>query len=158
MIEKSKILLGILLLFFFFLPLGSCEKIDSYSINPPELKQQNEIGNQTIEQTKEYLTPYKILNINEPGTLLFVLAFFWPLPFLFLKNKFKKKQTTKILYNSIEFLLILFSAYCIYGLVLFFWYNATIWGYLSVFVITLYFITFMAEIILFIKKQIKTTA
>lgn len=158
MTYRIKIVLGFLLAFFLFLPIGSCEKIETAS--PNELNETKAYkgypdtkGKLLIKSEKDYLVLIKYVSISKPGSWIESLIFLWPIPFLLLKNRLGKKKWLAIVFNTMELLLIILSVYSIYGLVFFFFYKPTIWGYLAAIIISIYAFLYLFEIVLLLKKN-----
>lgn len=151
-IPKIKIILSIILPIFLFLPIGSCERkpIGVYSeasdlpVQGKESIDRNLEGK--IKRDKDYLVLIKNVSQGSPSGWLSIFPFLWPLPFLFLKKIVSKSKWKSVIANIIELLFAGFSVYFIYFLVFFFWYDPTIWGYLAALVISLYSLTFLAEV------------
>ena len=146
MIFKIKIIIGIILPIFLFLPLGSCERKQVIELMEPSDApiQKPEFMNEI--KGAEYLILIETVSKAELQTWLSLFIFIWPLPFLVIKKYAAKTKWREMVANIFELLLIGFSIYCIYSIVFFFWYTPTICGYLAATTITLYALAFLVEI------------
>jgi hypothetical protein len=159
MIFYSKIILGLLLAVFLFLPIGSCEKKPINEPSEPiqrvttQAKSSDEKANPIRKTEKYYLVLIKELSFKNQSDWIPLSAFLWPVPFLFLKNKVARTGRNRIIANIIELLLICCSGYFIYFVVFFFWYDPTIWGYLAAILISAYALLHLVEIFRLLKNR-----
>ncbi len=155
MIQKIKIFISIVLPVFLFLPIGSCDRSNfKFYITTSDSTQkspevQKEDSSKNIKKVKkvDYFVIAENISITSPTSWLPILLFLWPLPVLFIKNRFGfKSKWKKRGMNFLEFLFITSSTGYIFFFTFFFWYKPTKWGYLAAATITLYCIVFLVEI------------
>ncbi len=147
MIFKIKIIIGIILPIFLFLPIGSCvsnqvvvsEEHPSASIEKPAPVKS--------EKSADYLVLIERVSKTEPGTWLSLFVFIWPLPFLLFKRFVNKSKWRKRVANIFEALFLAFSIYFLF-FVIFSCYTPTKWGYLAGILICFYTLIFLVEIFL----------
>jgi hypothetical protein len=159
MIFYSKIILGLLLAVFLFLPIGSCEKKPISEPSEPaqgvatqdKSSEENKIP--ISKNEKYYLVLIKELSFKNQGDWIPLSAFLWPVPFLLVKNKVARTGRSRIIANIIELLLVCCSGYFIYFIVFFFWYDPTIWGCLAAFIVSTYALLYLVEIFLLLKNR-----
>jgi hypothetical protein len=159
MIFRIKITLGLLLAFFLFLPVGSCEKTQPvrYDEISGKLIYQNK-GTDSSDHLdskgeKSYLVLIEDVSLTDPGTWISLFVFLWPIPFLIIKNKTIKTKWKKVIASIIEMLFTGFSIYFIYFIVFFFLYDPTVWGYLAASVISVYGLLHLFEIFLLFRRH-----
>jgi hypothetical protein len=145
-----------------FLPIGSCDrKHMNEPHEPSEILIDKDEGSDTNEKVVpkseiEYLVLIEDVSLTEPSSWISLFAFLWPIPFLILKSKVATSKRKRIIFSIVELLLVSFSVYFIYFVVLFFWYDPTFWGYLVVIVISIYALLYLAEIFLLLRKRQQT--
>lgn len=145
MIFKVKIIIGIILPIFLFLPIGSCVS------NPVVMSEDH--PNALIEKPApvksrtrtEYLILIETVSKTEPESWLSLFVFIWPLPFLLFKRFVQKSQWRKRVANIFEALFLAFSIYFLFFVIFSFW-TPTKWGYLASILICFYALIFLVEI------------
>jgi len=154
MIYKSKLTIGILLLICTCLPLGSCQKEDiagidiiEKKIDDNELKTQDDGRSISKPAEQDYLIPIMQIDSTEPGSLIFFMAFIWPIPFLLITQRRFKAPVKKRIVHGFESVFSAFSAYVIYSFVFKLWYEPMIWGYLSFILVSIYLLISLYELL-----------
>jgi hypothetical protein len=157
MIEKIKLIIGIIMLIFIFLPLGSCDRKTAEGI--PSAVEDNSFASETGKEDMaamesedndaqfDYLIPIKEVALNQPLTWLLLLAFMWPLPILAIKKYVAGGKRWKLVVGLLELVCCGFSIYVIYSYLFELFYDPTIWGYLGLIVVSVYFLILIIELL-----------
>ena len=147
MIFKVKIIIGILLPIFLFLPIGSCQNNSLLVLKEHSRDSIEKPAPVESEKSTEYLVLIEKVSKTEPGTWLFLFIFIWPLPFLLFKRFVQKNKWRKRVANIFEALFLAFSIYFLFFVIFSFW-TPTKWGYLAGILICFYALIFLVEIFL----------
>lgn len=157
MIEKIKVIIGVITLIFIFLPLGSCERkvVESYSSvvseeslsTEPEIKDPDSKRHIPKNHELDYLIPIKEFELNEPTSWLMLIVFIWPLLLFAIKKYLIKVKWKKLTLSILELFFSVFSIYFVYSLLYLLWYEPTKWGYLALIILVSYFLILLFELL-----------